>query len=556
MITRREFLKQTGIGTVGVLLIGTEYAKGMVYRPAKGAIWDASVIFHDGKYFMFSMYLLEGGDREAKRVFLATSDDGVHWKDVGVVITSEARPENTVCAMRVLRVRDGFVMNHGGYSKPGSANDTLCFWESKDLIHWNFLGENHPDPRWYNTKARWDHMTMFPKEEGNPSAGYWGYVVAEPNPDLPRAPGMMQSRDGREWEILPPPKMEWGDIPQMSFEYGGCARIGERYYLIGGTTNYMGNWCYSVFTFVGDSPTGPFRPDAEAFRLCGASGIQGRVFVQALASFARGNGELLITNSLSPTEVGIWTPGATTTPVWLLPLRKAVVDADGHLRPGYWRGNDAAKGDPLTLALGKCEQAYPRARAEKPGKTATSETTPARFHASFAESEVVLEPEVRNANLQEQVMDRRMLVLLRQRFDLARGVILEGTIQVNQTTHVHPCYGGFCLEEKSGGGVGILLEVGHRKWRRSEIGNLAVGNTLAFESMDVTGPGCATVTGIDNGKRHSFRLWIRKDMFELYIDDLLFQTFLTKATTGVVGFFAQNGTVTFRDLRAWQMNLT
>src|ERR1039458_918041 len=225
MTTRREFLKKAGVGSVGAMLLVREYAQAMIYRPEKGAIWDASVLFYDGKYYMFSMYLPERGNREATRVFLASSGDGVHWKDVGVVIKSESRVENTICAMRVLRLPDGFVMNHGGYSKPGSANDTMCFWESKDLVHWNFMYENHPDPRWYNTQARWDHMTMFPKEEGNPAAGYWGYVVAEPNADLPRSPGMMQSQDGRHWEILPPPKMEWGDIPQQGFEYGGCARI-------------------------------------------------------------------------------------------------------------------------------------------------------------------------------------------------------------------------------------------------------------------------------------------------------------------------------------------
>ena len=35
--------------------------------------------------------------------------------------------------------------------------------------------------------------------------------------------------------------------------------------------------------------------------------------------------------------------------VWLLPLRQPTVDAGGHLRLGYWSGNDAIKGDLLTL---------------------------------------------------------------------------------------------------------------------------------------------------------------------------------------------------------------
>ena len=235
--------------------------------------------------------------------------------------------------------------------------------------------------------------------------------------------------------------MAWGDIPQMSFEYGGCAKIGEKYYLIGGTTNYMGNWCYSIFTLVSDSPTGPFRPDVEAFRLCGASGVAGRVFVLGLASFARGNRETLVTTYFSPTEVGIWTPGASSTPVWLSPMKKAVVDGSGHLRLGYWQGNDAARGETLSLSLDTCRQVFPRAVEESAGKKPTITSTASRL--SVSKTGVVLEPEVRNANLQEQTMDRRMLAVLEKPLDLARGVIVEGTIHVSQTTMVHPCYGGF-----------------------------------------------------------------------------------------------------------------
>jgi hypothetical protein len=56
--------------------------KGFLYQPSGGAFWDPSVIYHADKYYLFAMY---GGDS----IWLATSDDGVHWKDYGVVLKSQ-----------------------------------------------------------------------------------------------------------------------------------------------------------------------------------------------------------------------------------------------------------------------------------------------------------------------------------------------------------------------------------------------------------------------------------------------------------------------------------
>ena len=65
---------------------------------------------------------------------------------------------------------------------------------------------------------------------------------------------------------------------------------------------------------------------------------------------------------------------------------------------------------------------------------------------------------------------------------------------------------------------------------------LSLDTDFHFESLDVTGRNCATVTGLDNGKAHSFRLWIRGGQLELYIDDLLMQSFFFERSTGRVGF--------------------
>jgi hypothetical protein len=119
-----------------------------------------------------------------------------------------------------------------------------------------------------------------------------------------------------------------------------------------------------------------------------------------------------------------------------------------------------------------------------------------------------------------------------------------------------PTYAGFYIEGQPGSGTAILLQVGHPAWRRSHVGQLRHGSSgVTFASLDETGPGCATVTGVEAGALCTFRLLIRKNMFELYVNDLLFQTFVTGETSGRVGFVGQNGRVRLADVRAWEMNL-
>ena len=115
------------------------------------------------------------------------------------------------------------MINHGSFSgRPNTDNDTLRFYESSDMENWEYMFENHPDSRWYNPVGRWDHMYVIPKDDASPEKGYWGYVVATPHRDREAAFGMMESADGYQWNILPPPIIEWGDVPKVGMlEVGG-----------------------------------------------------------------------------------------------------------------------------------------------------------------------------------------------------------------------------------------------------------------------------------------------------------------------------------------------
>ncbi len=91
--------------------------------------------------------------------------------------------------------------------------------------------------------------------------------------------------------------------------------------------------------------------------------------------------------------------------------------------------------------------------------------------------------------------------------------------------------------------------------RLTEIGPMRLDNDAHFDCDDRTGFGCATVAGIDAGKTCSFRLMFRKDVFELYLDDMLVQTYYVNKATGRVGLVVRDGQATFNSLKAWQMNL-
>ena len=265
----------------------------MIYRTDSGRLWDPSVIWYKDSYWAVMMYGAEPVDNfKWTGCMLASSTDGVHWKDEGEVIRERELDRGCQFFKAFFgRLTGHFVLDHGVATPDGQ--DILRFYESYDLREWKYLFSSSPDSRWYGVKGephRWDHMYMLPKEEDNPSAGYWGHVVAVPKAGTPPGVGMMQSADGRDWEVLPPAPIDWPDVlpARDHFEWGGCERIGDKYYLIGGTNNYISKG-YSMYTLVSDDPCGPFRPDVEAFRLCGTSTDAAGWGVSFLAGWSRGN---------------------------------------------------------------------------------------------------------------------------------------------------------------------------------------------------------------------------------------------------------------------------
>jgi len=505
----------------------------MVYRPSVGRFKDGFVLWNEGQFYLYSMYMdAPGDDSHFRNVWLATSPDGVHWQDVGPVIKDA--PFN-IWAMAVHKVGDRFIMNHGSFSQAGLQN-VIRFWESTDLVHWTYMGgetDLFPDARWYDPNSRLDCMSVVPATEDG-RARYFGYATGPG--------GFLESDDGLHWSGIPEPHFDWGTVPpppmtrdEGVFEVGGCHEIGGRYYLLGGWFNYMGTTGYGVYTLTADSPRGPFRPDEAAYRLCGNSGR----WVAMWARFCPTDQELLIN--------GYMYSGYTyeTGETWLPPLKRAVVDSGGHLRLGYWQGNEAIKGQPLSVDLSACSMVFPSAAG-----TACS--------SGMSGERLELQAQPERGSIQRTDVPTTVAVV-DSPLDFGRGVVIEGTIQATcRDRRLTASSVGLYLEEQPGEGTAILLH----GYGRTEIGKMTLTDRVAFEPEDVIGPGCAAPAGILPHKDHTFRLLARGNMFEFYLDDMLVQTFNTTHAPGGtgrtpqrIGFIAQNGLGLMGDVRAWSMSL-
>jgi len=492
----------------------------MIYHPVTGAMWDPSIIWHEGMYYAFMMYSRDTNNGlEAEHCLLAVSADGVHWRDESIVLEEREREKGyRFFKCSVGRCGDRFIMSHGVLRTKEGAQDILRFYESFDLRHWTYLFSSSPDPRWYKTASdkwhRWDAMYILPKEEDNPQGGFWGYLVSAPRSGDADGVGMMESPDGRTWEVLPPAPFDWQGLPACpsAIEYGGCERIEGKYYLIGGYPEYLDQKGYSMFTFIAENPKGPFVPDQPAFRLCGCSHkLPGRDplgHITWLAAWCRGKGELLISNYASVSGSG---------DPWLLPFRKPFIDADHHLRLGWWKGNENLKGDVLSLKSSSLLLDH---------NTASGTST---YNHTYLDPYLDLS------------------------FTEDTGVVLEGYIRARATGSVPAA--GIMIAEGPSQAMAVLLGIGKPDTRVTNIGRLVMDHETNFEVLDVTGKYCATVTGIEEDKRHFFRLLIRIGLFELYIDDKLMQTFFYKPGNARIGLVAHNATAQLSDLKAWRMSL-
>lgn len=211
-----------------------------------------------------------------------------------------------------------FLMN---FSEWKGLRQTIFFAESTDLVHWTRLPNQYEfkqDTRWYQPDGRWDCIWTIPRS----GDGLYGYWTATPKPETGGQFGFGKTADGISWEALEPP-----ETPGVGGgEVGAIEKIGNRYYMMFGTGGIM-------VTLVADKPEGPFQAAKRNFRL-----LSGHTYFSRF--FPTPDGVLVNHHSIAPDGQ-----------VYFGTLKEAVVDNEGTLRLGWWKGNEKMKHEPVEVKL-------------------------------------------------------------------------------------------------------------------------------------------------------------------------------------------------------------
>ena len=187
------------------------------------------------------------------------------------------------------------------------ASQTIFFAESTDLLNWKRLPDEYEfkqDTRWYEPDGRWDCIYTIPR----PGGGLYGYWTATPKAETGGRFGFGESIDGARWRALPPPKVHGVG----GGEAGAVEKIGEKFYMMFGTGGMM-------VTLVADQPHGPFHAAKKNLRL-----LSGHTYFSRF--FPAPDGILVNHHSIAGK-------------VYFAPLKSTVIDEEGTLRLGWWKGN-------------------------------------------------------------------------------------------------------------------------------------------------------------------------------------------------------------------------
>lgn len=480
---------------------------------------------------------------------VAESTDGVHWRETQPF----ACPLDYALAGFCIRWTGHDFVYYSSERNTGPDRETIPLlmrqYRTPDWRALTPMGEaftTRPDPRWY--RCRWDELVVL--EDGGL---FYGYITSEPRPEFAvDSLGMLRSDDGLAWQVLPPPVFEWEGLPPQQMEVCFCEQAGGRYYLGMGSRCYLGHLGFSVVVFVADQPTGPFRPDQKAFRLCGSTT---RDTSWLAKTFRRGD-EILFSNwhttTLDRSYPGIFGNGQS---LWIGPLKRFQVDGKGHLRLAWWPGNEAVRGAVLPADLRAWQAIHPVEDRRERWYAFTAPQGDAAALSAGRDGAVLLSPEA---------------------FDFDRGLVVEGTVGAAEQrghigTHWHAAAAGFYFEHAPGRGMLMQLETlgltrtglfeyatapafDADEFALAAFGNMDRGGPYQglsrFTEEDRVGPiGYAPPCGLRNGRTHRFRLLVKGGLFELYLDDLLVQTYVTGPASGRLGLVAKSGAVTFDQLR-------
>ncbi len=281
-------------------------------KPKTGNMWDVWLYHHNGTYHLYS--LCNSGKSGWDNFSTATSPDGVHWKEIGLILHMDKGVKwmgtgSTWKSPNFAKDRK-FQINFSSWKGP---RQTIFFAQSDDLIHWTKCSRAHEfvqDERWYEKNGRWDCIWTI----AQPGGGLYGYWTATPKKKTGGRFGFGESLDGITWKALKPPKVEGVG----EGEVGAIEKIGRKYYMLFGHFPIMQ-------TLVADKPQGPFKTTAKNNEF-----LTGHTYFARF--FPAPSGLLACHHSI-----------ARDGQVYAGLLKGTNVDTEGTFRLTWWPGNEALK---------------------------------------------------------------------------------------------------------------------------------------------------------------------------------------------------------------------
>ncbi|MFH1922626.1 MAG: hypothetical protein ABIP48_22410 [Planctomycetota bacterium] len=173
-------------------------------------------------------------------------------------------------------------------------------------------------------------------------------------------------------------------------------------------------------------------------------------------------------------------------------MKSTIVDAEGTLRLGWWKGNERLKGDSFEVRLDQRE---------------TPKAGP--------------------------------ITMLAGAFDVKSGVVLEGDLKLPTLKEPAP--------------VGVYIECGPDQGAAILIGS---GGVAELGKIRADGSGFTVEKQVDRemlfGHPTRFRLLLGRSLLEFYLDDVLIECYsLPAPATGRVGLFQGEGGEAIGGLKAW-----
>ncbi len=312
----------------------------MIFTPNKVvACWDTWIYFHNNTYYL---YYLSGRMGEWDGFGVAVSNDGLHFKDIGQVMTTSDKNEGyfgTGSVWRSPLPGDGelFYCNFSEWRKTKKGVEQQIFFaKSNDLLHWDKLGEDsyfECDDRWYvadeQNGGRWDCIFPIERDQG----GYYGYYTAKVKGRI--GFGFAETEDGYHWASLEPPILDLnGHDVTGEVEVGAICKHQGKYFIL------LSNQTSPGFVAVADRPEGPFCVQKTNPALMNAGrGMWSAYFMR----FFSASGELFVNHHSISKEKNAHNHEIIS----LAPIKKVWFDPGNTMYLKWWKVNEGIKGEPI-----------------------------------------------------------------------------------------------------------------------------------------------------------------------------------------------------------------